>query len=165
MQLRRESTAGKLYNLVGFQTKMTYPEQRRIFRTIPGLENAEFARYGSVHRNTYINSPNLLANDLSMLTNRRLFFAGQITGVEGYIESAAMGLLAGINVSARTEHREICPPPATTAIGALLQYITNAALPSFQPMNVNLEYLHRWRNGKSQNAIVACITPNERWTI
>jgi len=137
VQLRRENTEGSLFNLVGFQTKMTYPEQRRIFRTIPGLENAEFARYGSIHRNTYIHSPHLLDHNLRMKTDMRVFFAGQITGVEGYVESAASGLLAGIFVSASLSGKELPPPPPTTAMGALIHYITRSDTPSFQPMNVN----------------------------
>ena len=99
VQLRREDRAGILYNIVGFQTKMTWPEQRRVFRMIPGLENAEFARYGSIHRNTFLNAPALLDATLQLRSRPGLFFAGQITGVEGYVESAAMGLLAGIHVS------------------------------------------------------------------
>jgi len=137
VQLRKENAEGTLFNLVGFQTKMTYPEQRRIFRTIPGLENAEFLRYGSIHRNTYINSPRMLDNNLRLQTDERIFFAGQITGVEGYVESAASGLLAGIFVAAALEGKEMTPPPPTTAMGALIQYITLSDLPSFQPMNVN----------------------------
>jgi len=139
VQLRRENVEGTLFNLVGFQTKMTYPEQRRIFRTIPGLENAEFVRYGSIHRNTYIHSPNILDANLRLQTDKRVFFAGQITGVEGYVESAASGLLAGIFVSASLAGKELPPPPPTTALGALIHYITRPNLPSFsfQPMNVN----------------------------
>jgi len=137
VQLRRENAEGTLFNLVGFQTKMTYPEQRRIFRTIPGLENAEFVRYGSVHRNTYLHSPHLLDSCSRLQSDKRIFFAGQITGVEGYVESAASGLLAGIFVSASLEGKAPSPPPATTALGALIHYITGSGQPSFQPMNVN----------------------------
>lgn len=137
VQLRQENTEGTLFNLVGFQTKMTYSEQLRIFRTIPGLENAEFVRYGSVHRNTYIHSPRLLDKTLQLQKDQRIFFAGQITGVEGYVESAAMGLLAGLSVSAFLRDERLTPPPPTTALGALTHYITRSDLPSFQPMNVN----------------------------
>jgi methylenetetrahydrofolate--tRNA-(uracil-5-)-methyltransferase len=126
VQLRREDKEGILYNIVGFQTKLTWPEQRRIFRMIPGLENAEFARYGSAHRNTFINAPALLSPTLQLKSNPRLFFAGQIAGVEGYVESAAMGLLAGINASRLVNGQEIIPPPPETAIGALISHIGNA---------------------------------------
>jgi methylenetetrahydrofolate--tRNA-(uracil-5-)-methyltransferase len=136
VQLRREDKEGILYNIVGFQTKLTWPEQRRIFRMIPGLENAEFARYGSVHRNTFINAPALLAATLQLRSHPHLFFAGQIAGVEGYAESAAMGLLAGINASHLVTDREIVPPPPETAIGALIGHIGNADRKTFQPTNV-----------------------------
>jgi methylenetetrahydrofolate--tRNA-(uracil-5-)-methyltransferase len=137
IQLRRENLAATLYNMVGFQTKLTWPEQRRIFRTIPGLEKAEFVRYGSIHRNTFINSPALLAKTLQLHGNAGIFFAGQITGVEGYVESSAMGLLAGLNVHSYLSERSLPPPPETTAIGALVNYITKADKKTFQPMNVN----------------------------
>jgi methylenetetrahydrofolate--tRNA-(uracil-5-)-methyltransferase len=136
VQLRREDKEGILYNIVGFQTKLTWPEQRRIFRMIPGLENAEFARYGSAHRNTFINAPALLSPTLQLKSNPRLFFAGQIAGVEGYVESAAMGLLAGINASRLVNGQEIIPPPPETAIGALIRHIGNADRKTFQPMNI-----------------------------
>ena len=137
VQLRRENAKGSLYNLVGFQTKMTYPEQQRIFRTIPGLENAEFVRFGSVHRNTYLHSPQLLDKTLQLKIDPRVFIAGQITGVEGYVESAAMGLWAGLSISAFLRNDRLPSPPPTTALGALIHYITREDLPSFQPMNVN----------------------------
>ncbi|MGV8056569.1 MAG: methylenetetrahydrofolate--tRNA-(uracil(54)-C(5))-methyltransferase (FADH(2)-oxidizing) TrmFO [Smithellaceae bacterium] len=142
VQLRRENSAGSLFNLVGFQTKLTWPEQQRIFRLIPGLENAQFTRMGSIHRNTYINSPSLLQQSLQLKTNSNIFFAGQITGVEGYMESTAMGLLAGLNVAAILEGKTIQPPPAATAIGALLNYITSAEhADNFQPMNITFGIL------------------------
>ena len=137
VQLRRENTEGTLYNLVGFQTKMTYPEQQRLFRTIPGLESAEFVRYGSVHRNTYLHAPRLLDKTLQLKKDRRIFIAGQITGVEGYVESAAMGLWAGLSISAFLNHDHLPTPPPTTALGALIRYITREDLTVFQPMNVN----------------------------
>ncbi|MBP2675214.1 MAG: glucose inhibited division protein, partial [Deltaproteobacteria bacterium] len=136
VQLRREDKAGILYNIVGFQTKLTWPEQRRIFRMIPGLEQVEFARYGSVHRNTFLNAPALLTSSLQLRARPELFFAGQITGVEGYVESSAMGLLAGINASRFLRDAEFIPPPAETAIGALIGHIQNAGRGTFQPMNV-----------------------------
>ncbi|MCD6486808.1 MAG: methylenetetrahydrofolate--tRNA-(uracil(54)-C(5))-methyltransferase (FADH(2)-oxidizing) TrmFO [Syntrophobacterales bacterium] len=137
IQLRQENSEGTLYNLVGFQTKLTWPEQKRIFRMIPGLEKADFVRYGSIHRNTFINSPALLKKSLQLHSDDNLFFAGQITGVEGYVESAAMGLMAGINVCRYIEKRDMTEPPGTTALGALLRHITNADYKTFQPMNVN----------------------------
>ena len=142
VQLRRENAAGTLFNMVGFQTKLTWPEQRRIFRLIPGLENAQFARYGSIHRNTFIHSPSLLLPSLQLKTNKNIFFAGQITGVEGYTESAAMGLLAGLNVAFIIEGKQLQPPPQNTAIGALLHYIVSAeSTDRFQPMNINFGLL------------------------
>lgn len=136
VQLRREDRQGILYNMVGFQTKLTWPEQRRIFRMIPGLERAEFARHGSVHRNTFLDAPTLLTANLQLRSRPRLFFAGQITGVEGYVESAAMGLLAGRNVSRNLSGREMIPPPRETALGALVGHITNDDRKPYQPMNV-----------------------------
>jgi methylenetetrahydrofolate--tRNA-(uracil-5-)-methyltransferase len=136
VQLRREDKAGILYNIVGFQTKLTWPEQRRIFRMIPGLEQVEFARYGSVHRNTFLNGPALLTTSLQLRSRPELFFAGQITGVEGYVESSAMGLLAGINASRFLQNAEPIPPPSETALGALIGHIKNADRKAFQPMNV-----------------------------
>ena len=136
VQLRREDREGILYNMVGFQTKLTWPEQRRIFRMIPGLENAEFVRYGSVHRNTFLNAPTLLTANLQLRSLLRLFFAGQITGVEGYVESTAMGLLAGLNASRYLSGREMIPPPRETALGALVGHINNADRKHYQPMNV-----------------------------
>jgi methylenetetrahydrofolate--tRNA-(uracil-5-)-methyltransferase len=136
VQLRREDREGILYNIVGFQTKLTRPEQRRIFRMIPGLENAEFARYGSVHRNTFLNAPALLTPALQLRTWHDLFFAGQITGVEGYIESTAMGLLAGINASFLIEGREPIAPPPETSLGALIAHLQRVDRKTFQPMNI-----------------------------
>jgi methylenetetrahydrofolate--tRNA-(uracil-5-)-methyltransferase len=142
VQLRRENMAGTLFNMVGFQTKLTWPEQRRIFRLIPGLENAQFARYGSIHRNTFIHSPSLLLPSLQLKNNENIFFAGQITGVEGYTESAAMGLLAGLNAAFIIEGKPLQPPPIKTAIGALLHYIVSAeSADRFQPMNINFGLL------------------------
>jgi len=143
VQLRRENGAGTLFNMVGFQTKLTWPEQRRVFRLIPGLENAEFARYGSIHRNTYIHSPSLLRPSLQLQKNENVFFAGQITGVEGYTESAAMGLLAGLNTAFMIEGKKLQPPPAQTALGALLNYISAPeSSDNFQPMNINFGLMH-----------------------
>jgi len=137
VQLRQEDEGGRLFNMVGFQTKLTWPEQRRILRMIPGLENAEFARYGSIHRNTFINSPALLGDTLQLRTKDNVFFAGQITGAEGYVESSAIGLLAGLSAFSRLCGRVMTPPPATTALGAMLHYIIHADKKNFQPMNIN----------------------------
>lgn len=138
LQLRQDNALGTLYNLVGFQTKMKYAEQTRVFRMIPGLQNAEFARLGGLHRNTFLNSPKLLDGALRLKAMPRLRFAGQVTGVEGYVESAAIGLLAGRFAAAERLGREMTPPPVTTALGALLGHITGGAdAETFQPMNVN----------------------------
>jgi methylenetetrahydrofolate--tRNA-(uracil-5-)-methyltransferase len=141
VQLRQENKEATLYNLVGFQTKLTYPEQDRIFRLIPGLEQAEFVRHGSLHRNTFIDAPRLLRNTLELTNDPRIFFAGQITGVEGYMESTAMGLLAGINTARALNNEAIIPPPPTTALGALLGHIQNTYAPRYQPMNINFGLL------------------------
>jgi methylenetetrahydrofolate--tRNA-(uracil-5-)-methyltransferase len=138
VQLRQDNALGTLYNMVGFQTKLRHAEQTRLFRTIPGLEKAEFARLGGLHRNTFLNSPRLLDSRLRLKAMPRLRFAGQITGVEGYVESAAIGLLAGRFAAADRLDRIAAAPPATTALGALLQHITEGAdAGTFQPMNVN----------------------------
>ncbi|WP_269930007.1 methylenetetrahydrofolate--tRNA-(uracil(54)-C(5))-methyltransferase (FADH(2)-oxidizing) TrmFO [Aminobacter sp. HY435] len=145
VQLRQDNALGTLYNMVGFQTKLKHGEQVRIFRMIPGMENAEFARLGGLHRNTYLNSPTLLDPSLQLRSRPGLRFAGQITGCEGYVESAAIGLLAGRFAAAERLGRTMTPPPATTAFGALLNHITGGHLVShdepgkrsFQPMNVN----------------------------
>ncbi len=138
VQLRQDNKLGTLYNIVGFQTKLTWGEQTRIFRTIPGLEQAEFARLGGIHRNTFIHSPRLLDTWLRLKSSPHIRFAGQITGVEGYVESAACGLLAGRFAAAELLEENIAPPPDTTALGALLSHITGGAdAHSFQPMNIN----------------------------
>jgi methylenetetrahydrofolate--tRNA-(uracil-5-)-methyltransferase len=138
VQLRQDNALGTLFNMVGFQTKLKHGEQARIFRMIPGLENAEFARLGGIHRNTFINSPRLLEGTLRMKAMPRVRFAGQITGCEGYVESAAVGLMAGRFAAAEMLGQPLAAPPATTALGAILAHITGgAAAETFQPMNVN----------------------------
>jgi len=137
VQLRPEDRFGQLYNMVGFQTKLTHREQLRVFRMIPGLQNARFHRLGSFHRNTYINAPKSLLPTLQTRKRPELFIAGQLTGVEGYLESTAMGLLAGLNAARRCLGLPLLVPPDTTAIGALVHYITSASPVGFQPMNVN----------------------------
>jgi methylenetetrahydrofolate--tRNA-(uracil-5-)-methyltransferase len=138
VQLRRDNALGTLYNIVGFQTKMKYGAQTEVFRLIPGLEGAAFARLGGIHRNTFLNSPRLLDGRMRLKADPRLRFAGQVTGVEGYVESAAMGLLAGRLAAAERLGRALAAPPGTTATGALLRHITGGAdARTFQPMNVN----------------------------
>lgn len=140
VQLRQDNALGTLFNLVGFQTKMKHSAQTEIFRTIPGLQNAVFARLGGVHRNTFLNSPKLLDETLCLRAEPRLRFAGQVTGVEGYVESAAMGLLAGRFAAADYLGKPLIAPPITTALGALLAHVTGGHLEhsgSFQPMNIN----------------------------
>ncbi|HML78616.1 methylenetetrahydrofolate--tRNA-(uracil(54)-C(5))-methyltransferase (FADH(2)-oxidizing) TrmFO [Geobacter sulfurreducens] len=137
VQLRAENREGTLFNLVGFQTKLTWPEQRRVFRMIPGLESAEFVRLGSMHRNTFINAPTLLEPTFRLKGDPRTFFAGQITGVEGYVESAGSGFLAGINSARLVRGEDPAVPPPATALGALVAHITTAPARHFQPMNVN----------------------------
>jgi methylenetetrahydrofolate--tRNA-(uracil-5-)-methyltransferase len=138
VQLRQDNALGTLWNMVGFQTKLKHAEQVRIFRTIPGLANARFARLGGIHRNTFLNSPRLLDRELRLKSNPGWRFAGQITGVEGYVESAAIGLLAGRFAAAQAHGRSIGAPPPETALGALLAHITNGAdAKTFQPMNIN----------------------------
>ena len=138
VQLRRDNKLGTLYNIVGFQTKMKYGAQTAVFKTIPGLENASFARLGGIHRNTFINSPTLLDDRMRLKSRPNLRFAGQVTGVEGYVESAAMGLLAGRMAAAEILGRDLPPPPPDTAMGALITHITGGAdAKTFQPMNVN----------------------------
>ncbi|XOY55942.1 MAG: methylenetetrahydrofolate--tRNA-(uracil(54)-C(5))-methyltransferase (FADH(2)-oxidizing) TrmFO [Rhodobacterales bacterium] len=138
VQLRRDNALGTLYNIVGFQTKMKYGAQKTVFAMIPGLETAEFARLGGIHRNTFINSPTLLDDQMRLRSRPNIRFAGQITGVEGYVESAAMGLLAGRMAAAELQGRSLSPVPVTTAMGALVSHITGGAeAKTFQPMNVN----------------------------
>jgi methylenetetrahydrofolate--tRNA-(uracil-5-)-methyltransferase len=141
VQLRQDNLAGSLYNLVGFQTNLKFPEQRRVLRLIPGLENAEFMRYGQMHRNTFIASPKLLRSTLQHIQRDDLFFAGQITGVEGYMGNIATGLLVGINAARLHHHEELITFPLTTMLGALCHYVTHADLKDFQPMKANFGIL------------------------
>ena len=137
VQLRRENEAGTMYNIVGFQTHLKFPEQRRVFGMIPGLENAEFLRYGVMHRNTFLNSPGILSNDYSLLSNGNIFFAGQMTGVEGYIESAASGFAAGVSAARKARGDGSFSFPETTMIGAMAKYVRDGGAAQFQPMNAN----------------------------
>jgi methylenetetrahydrofolate--tRNA-(uracil-5-)-methyltransferase len=152
VQLRRENKEGTMYNLVGFQTHLSFPEQRRVFRMIPGLENAEFLRYGIMHRNTYLNSPGLLDSTYALIGREDIRFAGQMTGVEGYIESAASGFIAGLNAARRAQGLEPIVFPRTTMIGAMADYVKNGSNSSFVPMNANFGIIeplpYRVKGGK-----------------
>ena len=141
VQLRAENSYGSLYNIVGFQTNLKFGEQKRVFSLIPGLENAEFVRYGVMHRNTFINSPKLLDEHFCMRSDNRVFFAGQMTGVEGYIESAASGIMAGLNLARRLAGKDMLSLPETTMIGALSKYISDETIDNFQPMGCNMGIL------------------------
>jgi len=141
VQLRQDNAEATIYNIVGFQTRLKWPEQQRVFRMIPGLENAEFLRYGVMHRNSFINAPRHLCPTFQTQTNNALFFAGQMTGVEGYVESAASGLIAGLNAVRRAADREPLVFPRETAHGALAHYITSCDPTNFQPMNINFGLL------------------------
>ena len=161
VQLRSENREMTSYNMVGFQTRLKWPEQKKVFSMIPGLEHAEFLRYGSIHRNTFINAPLLLNKDLSLKQRPVLFLAGQITGVEGYIESTAMGLIAGINAALRIQGRMIPPVPYATAHGALIRHITESDPGHFQPSNINFGLfpasgsLEKMRDKKLKKAKIA----------
>lgn len=148
VQLRQDNLAGSLYNIVGFQTNLKFPEQRRVLRTIPGLENAEFERYGQMHRNTFIASPKLLRPTLQHLTRDDLFFAGQITGVEGYMGNIATGLLAGINIARLLQRKSMLKLPQETILGALCHYVTHADMKDFQPMKANFGILPEMHHEK-----------------
>lgn len=169
VQLRAENKEGTAYNLVGFQTKLTYPEQKRIFTMIPGLERAEFFRYGSIHRNTFINAPDVLTPTLSVKTHPGVYFAGQIVGVEGYVESCAMGLMAGLSAVKSILGKPFVPPPAETAIGALLNYVTEKKGRKFQPMNINFglfpgnETRIRDKKLRNQKIIERSLNTQSRW--
>ena len=141
VQLRKENSAGTLYNIVGFQTNLKFGEQKRVFSMIPGLKNAEFVRYGVMHRNSFINSPEVLNKDLSLKKDKNVFFAGQLSGVEGYMESAASGIIAGINAARRILNKKPLILPDYTMIGALLNYITDDTVKTFQPMGANFGVL------------------------
>ena len=137
VQLRTENADKTAFNLVGFQTKLKYPEQKRVFRMIPGLENAEFLRLGSIHRNTYVNAPDVLDDDMQLKAKPGFYLAGQITGVEGYLESAASGLWLGLTLAKRLSGESVSRPPVETALGALLGHLSTVPDKKFQPSNVN----------------------------
>ena len=146
LQLRKENTAGSMYNLVGFQTNLKFPEQKRVFSLIPALHKSEFTRYGVMHRNTFLCSPKILDSDFSVKENKNLFFAGQITGVEGYMESAASGIMAGINAANTVLGKKTVVLPDTSMIGALSRYISNPEVKKFQPMGANFGVLPELEN-------------------
>lgn len=153
VQLRKENTAGTMFNLVGFQTHLTFPEQKRVFRMIPGLESAEFLRFGVMHRNTYLQSPGMLSADYSMVKSPKIFFAGQMTGVEGYVESAGSGLVAGVNAARRALGEGALTYPEETMIGAMAAYVSRGGVGSFTPMNANFGIVpplgYRVKGGKT----------------
>lgn len=159
VQLRQDNAAASLYNLVGFQTHLKWPEQRRVFGMIPGLENAEFVRFGVMHKNTYLNSPQLLDKHFNLRSNKRFYFAGQMTGVEGYVESAASGLMAGLAAARAVLELPEVEFPNVTAHGALANYISNPAIENFQPMNINFGLIPpltvRIRKKREKNAQIA----------
>lgn len=159
VQLRQDNAAASLYNLVGFQTHLKWPEQRRVFGMIPGLENAEFIRFGVMHKNTYLNSPQLLDKHFNLRSNKRFYFAGQMTGVEGYVESAASGLMAGLAAARAVLELPEVEFPDVTAHGALANYISNPAIENFQPMNINFGLIPpltvRIRKKREKNAQIA----------
>lgn len=159
VQLRQDNAAASLYNIVGFQTHLKWPEQKRVFGMIPGLENAEFVRYGVMHKNTYMNSPQLLSNKFNLRNDKRFYFAGQMTGVEGYVESAASGLMAGLHAARAALGLPEVEFPAETAHGALANYISNPEVKEFQPMNINFGLIppltQRIRKKREKNALIA----------
>lgn len=159
VQLRQDNAAASIYNLVGFQTHLKWPEQRRVFGMIPGLENAEFVRFGVMHKNTYLNSPQLLDKHFNLRNNKRFYFAGQMTGVEGYVESAASGLMAGLAAARAVLELPEVELPEVTAHGALANYISNPAIENFQPMNINFGLIPpltvRIRKKREKNAQIA----------
>lgn len=159
VQLRQDNAAASLYNIVGFQTHLKWPEQRRVFGMIPGLENAEFVRFGVMHKNTYLNSPQLLDNHFNLRNDKRFYFAGQMTGVEGYVESAASGLMAGLHAARVALGLPAVDFPEETAHGSLANYISNPAIENFQPMNINFGLIPpltvRIRKKREKNAALA----------
>lgn len=162
VQLRREDKDGRMYNLVGFQTKLTYPSQDRVFRLIPALRNARFLRYGSVHRNTYLNAPTLLTGRLNLATREQTFFAGQITGVEGYMESTAMGFYAGLSAAFFSRGIDLPLPPSDTALGSLLRYIITPR-ENFQPMNINFGLFEHYNKREKTAIVQKALASIEAW--
>jgi methylenetetrahydrofolate--tRNA-(uracil-5-)-methyltransferase len=162
VQLRKENASGNMFNLVGFQTKMKYPEQERVLRMIPALKDTVFLRYGSIHRNTYVNAPLCLNGKLQLKGNERIFLAGQITGVEGYMESTLMGLMAGISVSLAERGGNFVAPSPTTCAGALIRYLTTENK-NFQPMNINFGLLEGYSKKTKAASVERCLGDIEAW--
>ena len=175
VQLRAENLRFSSYNLVGFQNHLKFPEQKRILRLIPGLENAEFVRFGQIHRNTYINAPKVLSPDLSLRAAPNVFIAGQLSGVEGYVESIATGLLAGLAMAHRARGENFAPPPRTTALGSLVHYITHADANNYQPANISFDLLapidglprpvERNRKARRERQCERALTDLGRWLV
>jgi methylenetetrahydrofolate--tRNA-(uracil-5-)-methyltransferase len=170
VQLRKENQAGTTYNMVGFQTKLTYPEQKRIFRLIPGMENVDFVRLGSIHRNTFVLSPELLQPTLQFKTRPDLLLAGQLSGVEGYVESAAMGLLAGINAARLANELMPVVPPRETALGSLVCHLTGSDPTRFQPSNINFGLFPPWekkirKKFRGQERAQRALSALEKWQL
>ena len=169
VQLRQDNIAADHYSLVGFQTQMKWGEQRRVLRLIPGLEQGEFERYGMIHRNTYINAPTVLLPTWQARTRPQLLFAGQISGVEGYVESAASGLMAGLNAAALVDGRPVRVPPRTTAMGALSHYVSHAAPADYQPTNIafglmpSLDRPPRQKRARRQAMAERALTDLDAW--
>jgi methylenetetrahydrofolate--tRNA-(uracil-5-)-methyltransferase len=162
LQLRKENSEGTLFNLVGFQTKMKYSEQERVFRLIPALKHAQFMRYGSIHRNTYINAPSCLNDKLQSKVDDRIFFAGQLTGVEGYMESTAMGLIAGLSAFMHSLGHEFYPPLPTTCIGSLIRYLTTENK-HFQPMNINFGIVDGYSKKTKEATVLKSLEDIDTW--
>lgn len=162
LQLRKENASGSMLNMVGFQTKMKYPEQERVFRMIPALKDAVFLRYGSIHRNTYINAPLTLNGKLRSMADAKVFFAGQLTGVEGYVESTAMGLMAGVSALMSARGNDFQPPPPTTCVGALIRYLTTENR-HFQPMNINFGLLEGYSKKHKETVIETALKDITEW--
>lgn len=162
LQLRRENQTGTMYNMVGFQTRLTYPEQQRVFGLIPALRKASFFRFGSIHRNTFVEGPEVLEKNLSLRGHNNLFLAGQITGVEGYMESTAMGLLSGLSAFCYTKGIAFTPPPATTCVGALLRYVTTPRK-DFQPMNINFGLLEEYNKRRKEACVQRALSDIDEW--
>jgi methylenetetrahydrofolate--tRNA-(uracil-5-)-methyltransferase len=170
VQLRKENREGTTYNMVGFQTKLTYREQERIFRLIPGMEKAEFVRLGSIHRNTFILSPELLQPTLQFKLRPDLLLAGQLSGVEGYVESAAMGLLAGINAARLVKDQVLVVPPRETALGSLINHLIESDPARFQPSNINFGLFPEWekkirKKFRGQERAERSLAALEKWQV
>ena len=170
VQLRKENLAGTTYNMVGFQTKLTYAEQERIFRLIPGMEKVEFARLGSIHRNTFVLSPELLQPTLQFIIRPDILLAGQLSGVEGYVESAAMGMLAGINAARMVKELAPVVPPRETALGSLINHLTESDPARFQPSNINFGLFPPWekkirKKFRGQERAERALTALEKWQV